>query len=271
MRLAHLVVISLPVCALLLSLAGAAAGQTVWSGLTYSFTKPGGVDGSDSKYQDFITDNAIFARGDTGGLYNAAYEVGFDNGASPELTEWASDLVLVGGIPVNDGQEISAANYASLVFDDFTAAYGGSVGNFIVGRSAVVHLIPEDIYFDIQFTNWTTGHDPLTGGFAYMRAQPPMLEPTGDYSGNFVVDAADYTIWRDTLGQTVAVQGDGADGDRSGEIDAPDYQYWKDRFGNLVPAGAAAGVPEPTTIAQLFGGLFLLVAGRRTTRQRSAG
>src|SRR5262249_30108909 len=49
---------------------------------------------------------------------------------------------------------------------------------------------------------------------------------TGDYNGNHVVDAADYTVWRDALGQTVAV-GTGADGDGSAAVDAGDYNFWK--------------------------------------------
>ena len=40
---------------------------------------------------------------------------------------------------------------------------------------------------------------------------------SGDYNGNGIVDAADYTAWRDTLGQTVP-NGNGADGDGNGFV-----------------------------------------------------
>ena len=59
----------------------------------------------------------------------------------------------------------------------------------------------------------------------------------GDYNNNGIVDAADYTVWRDTLGQEVINPGDGADGDQSGTIDAGDYDFWKARFGLLTKGG----------------------------------
>lgn len=59
----------------------------------------------------------------------------------------------------------------------------------------------------------------------------------GDYNNNGVVDAADYTNWRDTLGQPVLNSGDGADGDESGAIDDGDYVFWKAHFGNVTKGG----------------------------------
>jgi hypothetical protein len=80
--------------------------------------------------------------------------------------------------------------------------------------------------------------------------------PTGDYNGNKTVDAADYTVWRDTLGQTVSPKGSGADGNANGTIDSADYTFWVSKFGTVLP-GVGAGsrsastVPEPSTTALL--------------------
>jgi hypothetical protein len=64
----------------------------------------------------------------------------------------------------------------------------------------------------------------------------------GDYNQNGVVDAADYTRWRDTLGQTGLVPYSGADGNGDGTIGPEDYQVWKEHFGQTVPPqGAASG------------------------------
>lgn len=52
----------------------------------------------------------------------------------------------------------------------------------------------------------------------------------GDYNRDGVVNIADYTLWRDTLGQTPD-RFAGADGDGSGEVDAEDYNVWKTNFG----------------------------------------
>ena len=69
----------------------------------------------------------------------------------------------------------------------------------------------------------------------------------GDYNSNQVVDAADYSIWRNSLGQ----QGSGlaADGNDDDRVDAADYTLWKSNFGDTAGAGSAAlaasVVPEP--------------------------
>ena len=51
--------------------------------------------------------------------------------------------------------------------------------------------------------------------------------PNGDYNGNGVVDAADYTIWRDHLGQSVTLPNDST----PGTVTAADYDVWKANFG----------------------------------------
>jgi hypothetical protein len=77
--------------------------------------------------------------------------------------------------------------------------------------------------------------------------------PTGDYNGNGVVDAADYVVWRKTLGSAAAPAGSGADGNRNGLVTSGDYTFWQLRFGNS-PAGFASGssVPEPATALLLL-------------------
>ncbi|QDT68557.1 hypothetical protein MalM25_14800 [Planctomycetes bacterium MalM25] len=68
---------------------------------------------------------------------------------------------------------------------------------------------------------------------------------TGDYNGDGVVDAIDYTVWRDTLGGTAVPSGSGADGNDNGVIDNGDYDVWSDNYGATL--AAAVAVPEPAT------------------------
>ncbi|TWT33956.1 hypothetical protein KOR34_37920 [Posidoniimonas corsicana] len=85
----------------------------------------------------------------------------------------------------------------------------------------------------------------------------------GDYNADGVVDAADYTVWRDTLGQSVPV-GTGADGDGDGQIDQGDYVAWRSNYG--LGSGASAAVdaaPEPLAAA-----LALIAAAQLTMSRR---
>lgn len=78
----------------------------------------------------------------------------------------------------------------------------------------------------------------------------------GDFNDDGVVDAADYTRWRDTVGQSVTYFA-GADADGNGLIDQADYEIWRANFSS--PPSEAALTPEPALFAQLplflFGGL----------------
>ncbi len=49
---------------------------------------------------------------------------------------------------------------------------------------------------------------------------------TGDYNGDGTVNAADYTVWRNTFGHAVS-HGSGADGIPDGTIDDADYNFWR--------------------------------------------
>jgi hypothetical protein len=76
----------------------------------------------------------------------------------------------------------------------------------------------------------------------------------GDYNFDGVVDAADYTLWRDTLGTTVDVLGGGADGNGNGVVDADDYAVWRANWGATSAAlRATAAVPEPASLWLLLG------------------
>jgi hypothetical protein len=92
----------------------------------------------------------------------------------------------------------------------------------------------------------------------------------GDYNGDGVVDAADYTVWRDTFGQSGS--GLAADGDNSGTVDQGDYDQWVLHFGEHSPgsgAGSNVTVPEPATLWLATVGLIAILAFRRTTRRQS--
>ena len=84
----------------------------------------------------------------------------------------------------------------------------------------------------------------------------------GDYNGNGTLDAADYTVWRDTL---TAAGSDLLNDPTPGTVDESDFQYWRDNFGATLGSGAVSvtAVPEPTSGALFLAGLLAMVFHRR--------
>jgi hypothetical protein len=91
---------------------------------------------------------------------------------------------------------------------------------------------------------------------------PAAIPPSGDYNQNGVVDAADYVLWRNTLGQRSSPAGNGADGNQNGSIDAGDYDYWRAHFGAATGGLASSTVPEPACAVQALA-IVLLAYSRR--------
>ena len=122
----------------------------------------------------------------------------------------------------------------------------------------IVNLDPG--LFQLEIEGLTVA-DRLNVEIAEIRLVSAPAGVDGDYSGNGIVDAADYTVWRNSLGQMGA--GLAADGDGNGKVEPADYTYWKTRFGN--PGGGSSfttssATPEPASLAIAVLGLAMLFA-----------
>ncbi|MCX6930923.1 MAG: Ig-like domain-containing protein, partial [Verrucomicrobia bacterium] len=146
--------------AALLAIAGVAAptaagAATVWTGPMIPFINAAGSDATQAVNQDRLTPNVWITRGGLQGIYNAKTETAFTHFLSPADTAWA------------DG---TTASYSSLSYTNWDAwakiIHVGPPNT--VGVNAVVHLISEDIYLDVQFTSWGGSG----GGFSYRRSTP---------------------------------------------------------------------------------------------------
>jgi phospholipase/lecithinase/hemolysin len=184
----------------------------------------------------------------------------------------------------NPALEFHRLDVASL----FTEALGdpGAFGLANVTDAAAPGLQPGDRSYDTdlivdepnEYLFWDDLH-PTAAVHAALaeRALDLLLPLAGDYNGNFVVEAADYTVWRNSLGQTG--MGLAADGNLDNRIDRLDFEVWKAHYGET--SGATAGwreiqavattgsdVPEPPSALLIFIGVASVRLVQRVTPRR---
>jgi phospholipase/lecithinase/hemolysin len=115
-----------------------------------------------------------------------------------------------------------------------------------------------------EYLFWDDLHPTATVHAALAQRALALFEIPGDYNQNGEVDAADYVVWRDTVGQMGA--GLAADGNGDRQIDAADFNVWRANFGAtaiLATASTLTPVPEPATALVspivLFAGQFVRI------------
>jgi hypothetical protein len=92
----------------------------------------------------------------------------------------------------------------------------------------------------------------------------------GDFNRDGTVSAADYTVWRNSLGQTGNTD---ADANEDDVVDLDDYAMWKSNFGRseIAGSGGITAVPEPPAIVLAFlasCGVMWPVAHRKSNPRR---
>lgn len=124
------------------------------------------------------------------------------------------------------------------------------------GSSTQLHT-PDARWASKTLNNFNAGNfnlDIPNAGIVMVRILPRSPESVGDFNSDGVVDAADYVVWRNTIG-------------------TPDkYNIWRANFGLTAGGGASfATVPEPATILlQLLGLVCFTGRWKRVNQERSA-
>ena len=171
-----------------------------------------------------------------------------------------TDAGSVAGDSVGEGWDAAGGSNANQLTELFLGAAGSTLApnaSLNLGNAYNTSIFGGsngDLVFKFGVLN---GAALITAPVTYVTTGVP-----GDYNGNGIVDAADYTVWRDSLGKTGT--GLAADGDGNNAVDQADYTYWKTRFGNTSGSGAgqAGSVPEPTSLVLTLLALVLLAAKR---------
>ncbi|MCO6045614.1 hypothetical protein NG895_17085 [Aeoliella sp. ICT_H6.2] len=131
---------------------------------------------------------------------------------------------------------------------DFTPFLMPGVPYEITGRDFTLHGVLADgtpFSFDLNTSFMQFADRFETGAFISVILVPSVL--AGDYNDDGVINAADYTVWRNNLG---APDGTLPNDINGGIIGVAQYNTWRANFGKTAStASAAAGdaaVPEPT-------------------------
>ena len=112
--------------------------------------------------------------------------------------------------------------------------------------ATIAGLAPQaDNILYVEFVGLQTGELGYLNSMQIESSAAPLL--VGDYNGNNVVDAADYTVWRNSLGTTNILPNDPI----GGTIGPDQYNNWKSNFGMTRGGGSGiavgSAVPEPGT------------------------
>jgi hypothetical protein len=132
-------------------------------------------------------------------------------------------------------------------------------------------------YFDVMIPANRVGHhvlwiawqrdDPV--GEVFFSTSDLMIAPAdavlpGDYNADNVVDAADYTVWRNHLSGAAGTLPNDVDG---GVIGTAQYARWKANYGTALGGSSAAiSVPEPGALSYAWIGAVSIVVMRRASR-----
>jgi fibronectin-binding autotransporter adhesin len=240
-----------------------------------SVTNSGTVNTSPGSQTRFF--GAVTGAGSFTGTGTVTFLNTFAPGASPAAVSFGGDLALSGGsiLAIELGGTTPGSQY-----DTVSTAGSASIGGAL-DLSTINGFVPTvgSVYQILSATQgvlgkFNTASLPVIEGASWQlryesNAVFLQLAIAGDVNFDGVVNAADYSLWRDTLGQSGAALAGDVNG--NGQVDSADYNLWKTNYGATVGGAGGIGrpdvtaVPEPATVV-LF---TYLLAGIALGRKRS--
>ena len=239
---------------------------------------------------DATTSLVAFVGG--GSLPETAWEIGARN----ESTEFAGTITDQDGGAISSVTKVGTGTLTlsgANTYTGDTRVEGGtlSITSGYLADAADVYLTSGAI-FDLNFTGTDTieslyfdGLSQVVGTWGSLASSATYksalftglgildvttyVEPVlliGDYNEDGIVDAADYTVWRDNVGAATLPNRDTAN---TGLVGEDDYVSWKAHFGETAGSGSlttVGAVPEPSTV--MLAGIALLGSMLTIARRR---
>jgi hypothetical protein len=240
--------------------------------LVWGYRWDGAATGADMLLAALAADERLFAKlgeGDAG--INAIYGLGYDADDDGEFGVTGGAVFDPYGIAISepsDGEE--ATDPGDIYAEGWLGGFwhygvassnpydGGTWTDIPVGMASRTLT-------DGAWDGWTFTSDFDFTAFPTNphAAAPPF--PAGDYDGDGVVDAADYSRWKNRYGTNDAA----ADGNGNGIVDAADYTVWRNAFATSKDdiLRSFTIVPEPHLAAWLPS--LALFASRSCRRRRA--
>jgi hypothetical protein len=246
-----------------------AGGTVLTNAASHTINGPGAIDGS-LVNQGTVTGGTIAGPVDiirvlgrlsgTGNLkdirFNGTHAPGL-NGAGSVSVDGQYEIASTGKLEIEIGGTTSGTDYDAVNVNGF-ALLGGTIDvklinsfqpqpgqtfPFLTTTTGVNNTFTHEnlpalyggLYFDVQYS--ASQVDLAVEGIL------------GDYNHSGAVDAADYVVWRKSIGQSGS--GLAADGNHNNQIDSGDYDVWRAHFGQIAGSGSGAvvnaAVPEPAS------------------------
>jgi hypothetical protein len=213
-------------------------------------------DGLESDGQPGLTANDVKFGPTPGSNYTL---IMFDKNSQPFAVRGSDAALVTGGVIARTDATGSLHQHNYIQLDDGSGYRGTSPADGIYLWALDLRMpgLESSLPFYMLFDTLSSPSGTLsTAALPWVEEQ---LDLPGDYTGDGVVDAADYCAWRDTLNQTGA--GLAADGSGDQVVNAEDYALWKQHFGAAAVLQIAAtagigslaatvgdGAPEPNSL-----------------------
>lgn len=216
----------------------------------------------------FLLNNSIFAATgiatdtpiqDEPGITNIRGTLAFAKNSLGATSQWFFNI--------GDNSSLDALNFTvfgRVIGNGMTVV--DSINNLPTINASVAQNAPGEDFDEVPVTNFqqVLNQNDITANEAVMINSVIIRNlPAGDYDFNGVVNANDYTVWKNSYGSRTNAA---ADGNGNGVVDTADYILWRTSVGQGAGAGSgppSAGVPEPGTLSGLILCLAMSLLARR--------